>query len=202
MDDIARHDAAPHDSQHTLSLEEVMQQLVAAGVPRSKRHVQRLCEGGLFDAKKLPGGSGDEWFIAPASVSKAVGDLRAIQERRDRHGRSQRAMSDPAVQQTLSKTDADLARHDAPERAASDLPKEEVSTTQTATSRYVTLLERDNEFLREQVTKKDEQIGDLSKRFADTQSLLGAMQRMFAPLLGQADPFVTIEKREANDRPN
>src|SRR5207247_2165285 len=70
--------------------------------------------------------------------------------------------------------------------------------TEPATARYVTLLERDNEFLREQVTKKDEQITDLSKRFGETQTLLGAMQRMLAPLLGQSDPFNQPAKREAD----
>ena len=74
------------------------------------------------------------------------------------------------------------------------------SATQPDTSRYVALLERDNEFLREQVSKKDEQISDLSTRFSETQTLLGAMQRMFAPLLGQADPFNRPpEKREVQD---
>jgi len=57
--------------------------------------------------------------------------------------------------------------------------------------------ERDNEFLRDQVKKKDEQITDLSKRFGETQTLLGAMQRMLAPLLGQADPFHAADNRNA-----
>lgn len=55
--------------------------------------------------------------------------------------------------------------------------------------------------LKDQLTTKDKQIddlstrfGNLSDRFADTQKLLGAMQRMFAPLLGQSDPYrVTAE---------
>ena len=66
-------------------------------------------------------------------------------------------------------------------------------------SRYVALLERDNEFLREQVKHKDDQITDLSKRFGETQTLLGAMQRMLAPLLGQADPFKQAESRDVRD---
>ena len=65
-------------------------------------------------------------------------------------------------------------------------------TGESDVTRYVALLERDNEFLREQVEKKDEQITDLSKRFGETQTLLGAMQRMLAPLLGQADPFANV----------
>jgi hypothetical protein len=65
------------------------------------------------------------------------------------------------------------------------------------------LLERDNEFLREQVSKKDDQISDLSKRFNETQILLGAMQKMLAPMLGQADPFNTPpQDREVADAPS
>jgi hypothetical protein len=180
-----------------------MAQLVAAGVPHSKRHVQRLCQGGLFDAKKLPGGSGDEWFIAPDSVPKAIGDLRAIQERRARRAPSQHTTSEQVAWDVPRKMGNDTAGHSAPERAAPD-PKnrEQAGTTENATSRYVVLLERDNEFLRDQVKKKDDQITDLSKRFGETQTLLGAMQRMLAPLLGQRDPFTTPESREVQEASN
>ena len=74
--------------------------------------------------------------------------------------------------------------------------RDDAGATHLDTSRYVALLERDNDFLREQVEKKDEQISDLSNRFSETQTLLGAMQRMFAPLLGQADPFKSTQGRE------
>lgn len=66
------------------------------------------------------------------------------------------------------------------------------------TSGYVMQLEKRIEekdevigLLKGQLGAKDQQItdlstrfGNLSDRFADTQELLGAMQRMFAPLLG------------------
>ena len=79
--------------------------------------------------------------------------------------------------------------------------QEDRAATERDTSRYVVALERDNEFLRDQVSKKDEQIGDLSKRFGETQSLLGAMQRMLAPLLGQRDPYsATPESKAAGAR--
>ena len=88
-----------------------------------------------------------------------------------------------------------MARHGEPERAVSSLDNRgKASETQPDTSRYVALLERDNEFLRDQVQKRDEQIDDLSQRFSKTQTLLGAMQRMIAPLLGQSDPFHAPEK--------
>ena len=113
-----------------------------------------------------------------------------MQERRERHSAPQHDTSGHDAPQTPLNTAMDPAGHGAPQRAVPG-PKhrDERGETEAATSRYVQLLERDNEFLREQVSKKDEQISDLSTRFSETQTLLGAMQRMFAPLLGQADPF-------------
>lgn len=201
MSDTARHDAPEHDvRRHTVSLEEVEAQLVAAGVPRSHRHVQRLCKNGLFDAQLLPSASGDEWFVAQDSIPKAIGDLRAMQERRQRHSPTEPDMSHRVALEKPTSLSPDTARHDAPQRDTSqEENREEGSPTGSATSQYVALLERDNEFLRGQVTKKDEQITDLSKRFGETQTLLGAMQRMLAPLLGQPDPFNAAEKREVSD---
>ena len=70
-------------------------------------------------------------------------------------------------------------------------------------ARYVQQLEKRIEekddvigLLKGQLVAKDEQIGELSTRYRETHSLLGAMQRMFAPLLGQSDPYVRPEKRE------
>ncbi len=87
--------------------------------------------------------------------------------------------------------------------------------TQPAASAFVTQLEKrideKNEvidLLKGQLVAKDQQIsdlstrfGNLSDRFADTQKLLGAMQRMFAPLLGQGDPY-SAGKSEAPNPPN
>jgi hypothetical protein len=205
MSDTAGHGAPQHDTdglRHTMSLKEVEGQLLAAGVPRSHRHIVRLCKSGAFDAAKRPGGSGDEWFVAAQSVPNVIGDLRAIEQARARHSSTQHAMSDYVVAEKSNSSNSDTAGHGAPERAATEAKnKEEGSATSNDTSRYVVLLERDNEFLRDQVQKKDEQITDLSKRFGETQTLLGAMQRMLAPLLGQADPFHAAEKREVRDAP-
>ena len=86
-------------------------------------------------------------------------------------------------------------------------------TQRDSVSGYVTQLTKRLEdkdemigMLKGQLISKDQQITDLSKsnanlseRFADTQKLLGAMQRMFAPLLGQGDPYSTMENREAEE---
>ena len=46
----------------------------------------------------------------------------------------------------------------------------------------------------QQITDLSTRFGNLSDRFADTQKLLGAMQRMFAPLLGQGDPYSSADR--------
>ncbi len=202
MPDTARHSALQHDNdalRHTLSLSDVEAMLIAAGVPRSHRHIQRLCKSAAFDAQLVPGASGDEWRIAPHSVEKVIGDLQAIERERARHSATLRATSDHVASANTPPIESDTPRHSAPERDMSDKQmSHEPSPTEPATSRYVALLERDNEFLRDQVQKKDDQITDLSKRFGETQTLLAAMQRMVAPLLGQADPFTKPESREAS----
>src|SRR5437870_10030020 len=100
MSGTASHGAPQHDSdglRHTMSLKEVEAQLLAAGVPRSHRHIVRLCKSGAFDAAKRPGGSGDEWFVASQSVPNVIGDLRAIEGARAHHTQPRHATSDHVV---------------------------------------------------------------------------------------------------------
>jgi hypothetical protein len=52
------------------------------------------------------------------------------------------------------------------------------------------------DLLKGQLVAKDDQISELSTRYRETHTLLGAMQRMLAPLLGQADPYTTPDKRD------
>ena len=77
-----------------MSISAVAAQLQITGVPRSHRHIVRLCQSGAFDAGKYPGASGDEWLVAPNSVPKVIGDLRAMEEARARRGAPEHAMSD------------------------------------------------------------------------------------------------------------
>ena len=78
MPDIPSHDATqPDEARHTLTVRDVERMLAEAGVQRSHRHVLRLCQSGMLDAVKIPGGpSGEEWYVAAVSVPKAIGDLK------------------------------------------------------------------------------------------------------------------------------
>jgi hypothetical protein len=203
MQDTASHSTPQLDNgelRHTLSVHDVGAALVSAGVPRSHRQIIRYCETGMLDAVKVPGPTGPQWYVSPSSVPKAIGDLKQWQAQRAGQSSPQQDMSDHVMVEKDRHTNSDTASRGAPQPATSEKEtSQKGSETEPATARYVVLLERDNEFLREQVSKKDEQITDLSKRFGETQTLLGAMQRMLAPLLGQSDPFKHPEKREVEE---
>src|SRR5882672_3727357 len=77
--------------RHTLTVHEVGERLGVAGVPRSERQIKRYCESGFLDAKKVPGPTGDQWFVAPHALPKLIGDLQQWQMQRTGHSETQPA---------------------------------------------------------------------------------------------------------------
>ncbi len=211
--DIASHSApqpaiAGHSElRHTLTVHDVEAALLAAGVPRSHRQVVRYCETKLLDAVKVPGPTGAQWYVSPASLPKAIGDLKQWEAQRAGHSASRPDMSGRVTPEKAHNDNLDTARHSTPEPAMSDKElSQKGSETEPAMTRYVEQLEKRIEekddvigLLKGQLIAKDEQIGELSTRYRETHSLLGAMQRMFAPLLGQSDPYNAPDKREVDD---
>jgi hypothetical protein len=201
------------EQRHTLSVHDVGAALVAAGVPRSHRQVIRYCETGMLDAVKVPGPTGAQWYVAPASLPKVIGDLKQWQAQRGRHGVSQSDTSDHVELEETRDSNSATARHGTLEPAVSVSQRSQEagkgSETEPAIARYVEQLEKRIEekddvigLLKGQLVAKDEQIGELSTRYRETHSLLGAMQRMFAPLLGQSDPYTAPDKREVDATEN
>ena len=208
MPDTASHSAPQLDNgelRHTLSVHDVGEALVAAGVPRSHRQIIRYCETAMLDAVKVPGPTGPQWFVSPASLPKAIGDLKQWEAQRAGHGSPRRDTSSYVALEPALKTDTDTASHGAPQPAMSNAqPSQKGSETEPAMARYVEQLEKRIDekddvigLLKGQLVAKDEQISELSTRYRETHTLLGAMQRMVAPLLGQADPYAAPGKREA-----
>ena len=214
MSDTASHSSPQLDTaevRHTLSVQEVATALAAAGVPRSHRSIIRYCENAMLDAVKVHGPTGEQWFVAPASIPKAIGDLKQLEALRARQGAPEPDMASSGVVEKESDNNTDTASHSAPQPAMAEKetsqktsPTEPViAETQPAMARYVEQLEKRIEekddvigLLKGQLIAKDQQIGELSTRYRETHTLLGAMQRMLAPLLGQGDPYKAPEKRE------
>jgi len=109
------------EARHTLTVREVEVLFANAGVQRSHRHVLRLCQSGMLDAVKVPGGpSGDEWYVAPASVPKAIGDLKQIEAQRARRAATQRDTSHHVAREDSPIFGQDTASHGAPGPDVSD----------------------------------------------------------------------------------
>lgn len=117
MPDTSSHDQPQPDELHTVPLRELEVRLVAEGVLMSRRQITRHCEGGTFDAKKLPAVNNVlEWFVAPASIDKGIADIKTLQELRARRDASRPDMSGRfPVTRTL------VDRYDAPGHIASRL---------------------------------------------------------------------------------
>ena len=207
MTDMSGHGRPQQDNdqlRHTLTIAEVSARLTTAGVPRSDRQIKRYCETGFLEAKKIPGPTGEQWFVAPAALPKLIGDLEQWQMQRAGHGQPRPAMSEHVPPEKPRDINTDTGGHGRPQQAMSDKEtRTEDRGGDPDTSGYVAQLqirieEKDEVIglLKGQLTTKDKQLSDLSDRFtslsdrfADTQKLVGAMQRMLAPLLGQADPY-------------
>lgn len=190
--------------RHTLTVREVGEHLAAASVPRSERQIKRYCESGFLDATKVPGPTGEQWFVAPAALPRLIGDLQQWQVQRAGQTVTRPAASVAVPTEISPHQDVVTPGLGRPEPATTAAPAvPSAAMSQPDTAGYVTQLEtriaeKDDVIglLKGQLVAKDQQItdlstrfGNLSDRFADTQKLLGAMQRMFAPLLGQGDPY-------------
>src|SRR5258707_15397434 len=114
MPDTSGHDATRRDELHTMTVRELEAKIAAAGVLISHRQILRHCEGGTFDAQKLPATNNiKEWFIAPASVEKGIADIKTLQEQRARRDATRRDMTDNDPAKAPIKTDTDMPGHDA-----------------------------------------------------------------------------------------
>lgn len=128
--DVSRHDATPYDPlRHTLSVHDVELQLAAAGVPRTSRTIQRLCENATLNASPL--GPNNQWLIAPDSVPKVIGDLRALDEQRARRVATLR---DASRQETDRRSDIapEASRHVATQHDMSQPEKLQIAPTSTS----------------------------------------------------------------------
>jgi hypothetical protein len=94
--------------RHTLTIHAVGEQLSLAGVPRSERQIKRYCESGFLDAKKIPGPTGDQWFVAPAALPKLIGDLQQWQMQRAGQGLPRPAATDTVIPETSNTTNTDM----------------------------------------------------------------------------------------------
>jgi hypothetical protein len=185
MNDAPPRPPAPLDeSSYTLSIDEAADRYAAAGFPRPTRRLQKYCARGDLDCRKVETSSGEKYLITPESIERHIAYIR----------------------QTATAAGRVPTRPDASERAP-ELPivkPLEEGAPQLAPARpgapdfqerYISHLETENSFLREQNTV-------LLERVKETNILTGRLQEMLTPLLAperQPHP-TTVSHKEASEK--
>ena len=177
-DDKSRPVATTDDSEYSLSVEEAAERYAHAGFPRTIRAIQRYCAKDDLDSRRMETPFGERYMITPTSVARHIAyieEVRPVATGRD----LPRPVATPiATEET----------HDEPRQPAATTPDQSrQATSSDLDPRYVTQLESDNQFLRQQIGVKDEQIKDLTERARETNHLIAGLQKMLTPLLGRGD---------------
>lgn len=180
-DDQSRPVATRPDSDFSLSIDEALERYTTAGHPRTPRSVQRYCAKGHLQCRLVETSFGEKYLIAPDSVDKHIAYIEEVTPTTDRDSSRHAATSRDNV----------ALENSTPIEPATSIDQSRPVATSPDLSRYVAQVESENEFLRKQITVKDEQIKDLTERARETNHLIAGLQKMLTPLLGG-----TAEPRE------
>jgi hypothetical protein len=159
------------DHQYILSIEQAAELYAKAGHPRTSRAIQKYCTLSKLDCHKVETETGEKYLVAPYSIDRHITYINEV--RTVANGRDQ------------TRTDATVRTNES--KGNEGASSREQSRTEAAVrgpeDRYVAVLERENEFLRGQVSVKDTQIEALLERDKETNTLIHRLQAMLAPLL-------------------
>jgi len=184
--DANSRDRSP-DHQYTLSIDQTAELYAKAGHPRTPRAIQKYCSLSKLDCHKVETETGERYLVAPYSVERHIAYINEVRtvansrdhSRTDANVRTMKNNDEPTPEQPRTVANsAEQSRTDANVRGPDE--------------RFIGRLESENQFLRTQVEKKDEQISALLERDKETNTLIHRLQAMLAPLL-------VAPKREATD---
>ncbi|MFO1186255.1 MAG: hypothetical protein U1E87_01625 [Alphaproteobacteria bacterium] len=181
INDVSRHVATRGDSAYSLSIEDALARYDAESIPRTRRSVQRYCANGALDAHRVETEFGEKFLITPESLDRHIRYIKEVRPVATSHDQTRPVATNVAVN-----FPSDVGRNEF--ATADDMPRqpataEDKSRPVATEGRYVELLERENEFLRDQIAVKDKQIADQSERVRETNLLVNGLQRLIAPLL-------------------
>jgi hypothetical protein len=171
-DDASRLVATIPDSEYTLTIEEASTRYEHAGHPRTSRSIQRYCAKGHLDCRRMETTYGDKYLITSASVAKHIAYIEEV-----RPTATGRDMPRPVATDVALEDGHEQARHE---------PTTSTDPSRLVATEFVARLESENDFLRQQIGVKDEQIKDLTERARETNHLIAGLQKMLTPLLGRA----------------
>lgn len=204
------HDAprpvATDPSQYTLTIEDALLRYEHAGYPRTPRSVQRYCAKGDLDCLRQETTFGAKFMTTEQSVARHIAQIAELASATSRDLSRQGTAGEkgvPATHQvaTDAATGHDRSRPDATSRGVPPVVAAPVAPAPIVEDRYVKQLESENAFLREQVQRKDTQIGELTERAKETNYLIKGLQNLvlqLSPGRSEAQPGAFAEPREEN----
>jgi hypothetical protein len=185
MNDAPARPAAPLDeSAYTLSIDEAADRYATAGFPRPTRRLQKYCARGDLDCRKVETSSGEKYLITPESVERHIA---YIKETGAAAGRAP-ARPDAAERALELQTDK-------PPKEGAPQPAPARPGAPDFQERYISHLETENTFLRDQNTV-------LLERVKETNILTGRLQEMLTPLLAperEPQPTTVAHKKPAEE---
>jgi hypothetical protein len=182
-DDQSRPVATSPDSDFTLTIDEALEQYGRAGLPRTPRSIQRYCAKGHLQCRLIETSFGEKYLISPESIDKHIAYIEEVRLAATSPDMPRQVASGRDQPRRVATPVAPEETHDKPRQeglTSSDQPR------QVATQ-YVERIEGENEFLRQQIGVKDEQIKDLTERARETNHLIAGLQKMLTPLLGRPE---------------
>ena len=185
MNDALARPAAPLDeSAYTLSIDEAADRYAAAGFPRPTRRLQKYCARGDLDCRKVETSSGEKYLITPESIGRHIAYIRETATAAGR-GPTRPDASERAPELQAIKPPEKGAPQHAPTRPDASNFQE----------RYISHLETENSFLREQNTV-------LLERVKETNILTGRLQEMLTPLLApeRQPQATTVSHKESSEK--
>jgi hypothetical protein len=149
MNDMPRPVATNDASDFALPVEEVAKRYEHAGHPRTIRTLQRYCKSGHLDALKKPTLLGDMYLVTPQSVERHLAQIEEMERTTVvATGRDEpRSVATSVVHENME-TDTTA------NATTSSVPSRPVATEAPDTSRFVSRLESENEFLRGQPCRR------------------------------------------------
>jgi len=179
------------DHQYTLSIEQTAELYARAGLPRTIRAIQKYCALSKLDCHKVDTDTGEKYLVAPYSVERHIAYINVVRTVATSRDQSRMdANVRPLENKHESSNEGAANRHEQPRTDAA---------VRGVDDRYVTRLEDENTFLREQVVVKDTQIGALLERDKETNTLIHRLQAMLAPLLVAPKQTGTADHQNSAD---
>lgn len=196
--DLSRPVETGDDGNYSLSVEEALTRYEAAGLPRTPRSIQRYCTKGYLEARRVETEFGEKFLIKPESVDRHIAyiiEVRPVATSRDL---SRQGATSEAAEIGHESTNGEAEDSDDKVRQVPTIPGVSQPFA-AADARYVAVLERENEFLKEQIAVKDEQIRGMGQHLEQSNILTAGLHKLLTPLLGRGGPF---EERVHTYAPN